>query len=257
MIEGQIELIPMELIDRPVKISRETIDPDRVRELAESIREVGLLQPVVLRRVNGRYETVAGDRRFLAHKLLGLKEIKAIVKELDDRDTVVMRGIENLQRENLNASEEGGVYLLLHEEGGLTLDEIAKKVGKQKSTLKRYMRFARLPQEVRCAVDDKSISLATLEVLMQIEDAEWFKFYFDSAAANGVKENVARMFVDEYHRTKAGTFYNEGGGDREPEAGLAPKTVYYTCDACDKSFELRIMTNMVMCPECNKKARHG
>jgi len=256
-MEGQIELIPIEKIDRPVKISREAIDPERVRELAESIREVGLLQPVILRRVNGRFEMVAGDRRFLAHKLLGLKEINAIVKELDDRDTVVMRGIENLQRENLTASEEGGVYLALHEEGGLALEEIAKKVGKGKSTIKRYMRFARLPQDVRRVVDDKSIALPTLEILMQIEDPEWFKFYFDAAAANGVKEVVARMWVDEYYRTKTGTFYEDKGGDPEPEAGLKPKTVYYTCDACDKSFELRIMKNVVICPECRKKVRGG
>ena len=103
-MKDQIQLIKMEMIDRPVKVSRELIDPEKVRELAESIREVGLLQPVILRPSNGRFEIVSGDRRYLAHKLIDRKEIKAIVKDLDDRETVVIRGIENLQRENLTPS---------------------------------------------------------------------------------------------------------------------------------------------------------
>src|SRR3972149_731228 len=129
LMEGQIQLILMDLIDRPVKIARGVIDPERVRELAESIREVGLLEPVLIRPSNGRYEMVAGDRRYLAHKLLNFKEIKAIVKPLDDRETVVIRGIENLQRVNLTPSEEGRVYLLLREEGGLSTRDISKKTG--------------------------------------------------------------------------------------------------------------------------------
>src|SRR3972149_9973151 len=105
----QIQIISIDSIDRPVKIAREVIDPERVRELAESIREVGLWEPVLIRPSNGRYEMVAGDRRYLAHKLLNFKEIKAIVRELDDRDTVVIRGIENLQRVDLSPSEEAAV----------------------------------------------------------------------------------------------------------------------------------------------------
>lgn len=190
MDTDQIQFIDMGLIDRPVKISREVIDPERVRELAESIREVGLLQPVVLRSVNGRYEMVAGDRRYLAHKLLGLKEIKAVVRDLDDRETVVIRGIENLQRENLTPSEEGRVYMLLHDEGGLTYKQIAAKVGKHENTILRYVRVPKLPEEVRRAVDMRVLSLEALEVLLEIEDEDAFMFYFNNAAVNGITKKV-------------------------------------------------------------------
>ena len=158
-MEEQIELVKMEMIDRPVKVSREAIDPERVRELAESIRESGLLSPVILRRSNGRYEVVAGDRRYLAHKLLDRKDIRAIVKDLDDGETAVIRGIENLQRVNLTPSEEGAVYLTLKEEGGLSTKEIAKRTGKSLNTVLRYINFARCSEEVRRAVDRKEISL--------------------------------------------------------------------------------------------------
>src|SRR3972149_6344334 len=142
LMEGQIQLILMDLIDRPVKIARGVIDPERVRELAESIREVGLLEPVLIRPVNGRYEMVAGDRRYLAHKLLGLKEINAIVKPLDDRETVVIRGIENLQRVNLTPSEESQVYLLMKIEGEMSIAGISKRTGKTEKTISRSLNFA-------------------------------------------------------------------------------------------------------------------
>ena len=144
MSDDQIELISMDLIDRPVKISRDLIDPERVRELAESIREHGLRQPIELAKRNGRFEIVFGDRRYLAHKLLDLKQIKAIVKEMDDKEVVVIRGIENLQRVNLTPSEEGQVYLLLKEEGGLSQKEIAKKTESLSNTIMRYLNFARV-----------------------------------------------------------------------------------------------------------------
>jgi len=257
VIEGQIELIPMEKIDRPVKISRELIDPERVRELAESIREVGLLEPVILRRVNGRFEMVAGDRRYLAHKLLGEKEIKAIVKELDDRDTVVIRGIENLQRVNLTASEEAQVYLLLKTEGGMSQKEICKRTGKSPTTICRYLNFAVLPEEVRAAVDRKQISLNTLEALREIDDEVAFMYYFKMAAANGATQEVARLWVDDYKKTSQGTYYAEDGAPPDPNTGSEAKPIFLTCEICHGAVELRKVRNIVSCPECNKKARHG
>lgn len=255
MSEDQIQLVKMEMIDRPVKISRELIDPEKVRELAESIRESGLLQPVLLRPSNGRFEIVAGDRRYLAHKLLDRKEIKAIVKELGDRETFVIRGIENLQRENLTHSEEGQVYLLLKEEGGLNIKEICKKTGKAFNTVTRHMSFARCPDEVRKAVDRKEISLLCLETLQEIEDPEQFMFFFKMAAANGITEKVARLWVDDYFKTKAGTYYAEGGGVPSSNVEVEVKPVFITCEVCLGPCEIKVVRNMVVCPDCRKRVR--
>jgi len=256
-MDDQIQLIPMELIDRPVKISRDLIDPERVRELAESIREVGLLQPVVLRRVNGRYETVAGDRRYLAHQLLGLKEIKAIVKELDDRDTVLLRGIENLQRENLTPSEEGKVYLLLKDELHLTVEEIGKRTGKGRSTVKRFMKFAGLPEEIRRGVDEKLFSLAVLETLIQIDDPIIFRMYYGYACA-GCTESTAKSWVEQYYNTREGVV-DSGGVDGPPGSSLdlEQKPIFITCEVCLGPCEIKKVRNMVVCPECRKKVRGG
>jgi ParB family chromosome partitioning protein len=256
-MEDQIQLIKLELIDRPAKISREVIDPEKVRELAESIRESGLLQPVLLRPSNGRYEMVAGDRRYLAHKLLNLKEIKAIVRDLDERDTVVIRGIENLQRVDLTPSEEGQLYLVLKDEGGLSMQDIAKRTGKSFNTIKRHMNFARCPEEVRRAVDRKEISLNVLETLQEIDDPEAFDYHFKMAASNGITGPVARMWVDDFIKTRAGTYYGEDGSAPALSADSEAKPVFVTCEVCHGPTEIKNVRNMMVCRECQKKVRHA
>lgn len=252
----KIQLIKMDMIDRPAKISREIIDPEKIRELAESIRESTLLQPIILRPQNGRFEIVAGDRRYLAHKLLNLKEIKSIVRDLDDNETVVVRGVENLQRENLTPSEEARVYLLLKEEGRLTVKDICKKTGKAHNTITRYLRFAKCPEEVRGAVDRKDISLNVLEILMEVEDKEQFDFYFKMAASNGITPNVARLWVDDYFKTKAGTYYTEEGGLPPVNTEIEIKPVFVTCEVCHGACEIKAVRNVMVCPDCRKKLRH-
>ena len=252
----KIQLIKLDQIDRPVHVSREIIDPEKIRELAESIRESTLLQPVILRPVNGRFEMVAGDRRYLAHKLLGLKEIKAIIRDLDDKETVVVRGIENLQRENLTPSEEGKVYLLLKEEGGFGTKEICRKTGKSNNTVVRLMNFAKCPEEVRRAVDRKDISLLTWETLQEIDDPVAFDYHFKMAASNGITAAVARLWVDDYFKTKAGTYYTDNGGAPPLNVETESKPIYITCEVCLGACEIRVVRNLTVCPECRKKVKN-
>lgn len=256
MSDDQIQLIKMDMIDRPVKISRELIDPERIRELAESIRESTLLQPIILRPSNGRFEIVAGDRRYLAHKLLNLKEIKAIIRDLDDHETIVVRGIENLQRENLTPSEEARVYLTLKEEGGLSPHQIAKKTGRSHVTIDRYLKFAKCPDDVRKAVDRKEVSLAVLETLWEIDDPEAFNYHFKMAASNGISATVARLWVDDYLKTKNNTFYGEDGNPPVDNTDVVVKPVFVTCEVCHGPTEIKNVRNMMVCRECQKKVRH-
>lgn len=252
----RIQVLDMKMIDRPVKVARETIDPERVRELAESIRESGLQQPIKVRPVNGRYEIVFGDRRFLAHKLLELKTIKAIVTEMDDQETVVIRGIENLQRENLSPSEEAACYRALKVEGGLSVPQIAKKTGKTYGTIKRYLDFAEYPEDVRRAVDQKRVSMNTLEMLKEIDDPDIFKYHFDMAAQNGITPQVARLWVDDYLKSKAGKFYQDMGSLPPGGVESAPRPVYMTCECCLGAVEMKDVRSVVVCIPCLKKVRH-
>jgi len=257
MVLEKIEVIKLDQIDRPVRVARESIDPEKIRELAESIREVGLLEPVLLRPSNGRFEMVAGDRRYLAHKLLGLKDIKAIVRKLDDRETVIVRGIENLQRENLTPSEEGAFYVALKEEGGLSTREVCRRTGKTEKTVARLIWFSKFPEDVRRAVDRKEVSLNVLEILAEVEDSEMFKYFFDMAVGSGISSTVGRLWVDDYLKTKAGTFYTEGGGGPSGNAPVEVKPVFLTCEVCFNPCEIGKIRSVMVCPDCNKKVRHG
>lgn len=256
MVLEKIQLIKLDLIDRPTKIAREAIDPEKVRELAESIREVGQLQAVVVRPSNGRFEMVAGDRRFLAHKLLGLKEIKAVVRTLNDHDTVIIRGIENLQRENLTPSEEGAFYLALKVEGGLTQKEICRRTGKTDKTVSRLLWFAGLPVDVRRAVDQKDVSLNVLEILAEVQDEDMFKYFFDMARGNGISANVARVWVDDHFKTKNNSYYTDGGGGPDRSSPTEIKPVFITCDVCFEPCPVVKIRSVMACPECLKKVTH-
>lgn len=256
-VQGVEKIISLDLIDRPQRVSRFDIPEDEIAELAESIRERGLLQAITVADRDGRYEIVFGDRRYLAHKLLELKTIKAIVEEMDDQETAIIRGMENLQRENLSPSEEARHYRELKDEGGLSIPQIAKKTGKTYVTIKRYLDFSEFPEEVRRAVDLKKLSMQVVETLREIEDPDIFKYHFEMAAQNGITINVARMWVDDHLKSQAGKFYSDGGSLPPGGVESAPKPVFMTCEACLGPVEMKDVRSMVVCIPCLKKVRHA
>ena len=125
--------VPLKDVQTSPYQPRQEIDEIELRELAGSIHEVGLIQPIVVRKVKSGYELVAGERRFRACQLLGLTEIPAILMELDDKNTAALSLIENLQRKNLNYFEEAKAYARLINDFGFTQEEVARKAGKSQS----------------------------------------------------------------------------------------------------------------------------
>jgi ParB/RepB/Spo0J family partition protein len=209
-----------------------------------------LRQPIEVRPRDGRFEIVYGDRRYLAHRLLGVKEISAFVRESNDEQTAVIRGIENLQRENLTASEEAAIYVSMRDEAHLSQNGIARRTGRSQATVKRYLEFASQPEYVRKAVDDKRISLRTLEVFYEIDDPVAFKYYFEMAAANGVTEPVARGWVDDYFKTRLNRENEESKGSGEPNIEQEVKPVYVTCEGCLEAVEVKVLRHLLVCRKC-------
>ncbi|MBU2118678.1 MAG: hypothetical protein KJ954_13910, partial [Alphaproteobacteria bacterium] len=132
-----------------------------------------------------------------------------------------------------------------------------KKTGKTYNTIKRYLDFSTCPEDVRRAVDQKKLSLSTLETLMEIEDPESFKYFFQMASQNGVTPSVARLWVDDYLKTKAGNFYSDAGGLPQGGVELERKPVYMTCECCLGAVEMKDVRSMVVCIPCLKKVRHA
>ncbi len=151
---------------------RTVFQKDKLEELAQSIRNSGILQPIVARKLqNGSFEIIAGERRWRAAQLAGLHEVPVILKTLGDRETLEIAIVENIQREDLNPMEEADAYQRLAHEFNLTQQQVAEKVGKDRATVANAIRLLQLPYEVREMVSRNEISQGHAKVLLALPNA--------------------------------------------------------------------------------------
>lgn len=151
---------------------RRRFDDEGIEELARSIKETGILQPVLVTRDGDRFRILAGERRVRAARLAGLTRVPVLVKEgLEDRDHLLLALIENVQRRDLTAMEEAESYWHLKDKFGMTQDEIAERVGKDRTTVANAMRLLKLPAEVRAQVEDGLLSAGHARTLLALPSA--------------------------------------------------------------------------------------
>ena len=179
-----------------VKLSRIQPDPDQPRknfdeeklnELADSIRTYGMISPIVVKKRGALYEIVAGERRWRAARIAGLKEIPVVIKEVDEKTSRELSIIENIQRDDLNAVEEARAYQSLIEEYGLTQEEVAARVAKNRSTITNSLRLLKLEPEILTLLQDGKITQGHARALLAVEDPELRK----KIAEKCTKENLS------------------------------------------------------------------
>ena len=171
--ENIITVLKLSMIDPKSDQPRKYFDKEALEELSESIKENGLLQPILVREYGeGRYQIIAGERRFRASKLAGLDEIPAIILDRDDRKAAEIALIENIQRENLNPIEEAMAFRSLAEEYGLTQEELAERVGKSRSAIANATRLLDLPDEILEMVANGDISAGHGRTLLGVKNRE-------------------------------------------------------------------------------------
>ncbi|MBO7427384.1 MAG: ParB/RepB/Spo0J family partition protein [Paludibacteraceae bacterium] len=150
---------------------RRVFDEEALNELADSIKQIGVVQPITLRKLaDGKYQIVAGERRYRASQIAGLESIPAYIREVNESQQMEMALIENIQREDLNAIEEALAYQNLMDKCDYTQDQLSERVGKKRATVANYLRLLRLPAEIQMAVKDKKIDMGHARALMAIED---------------------------------------------------------------------------------------
>lgn len=171
--ENIITVLKLSMVDPKSDQPRKYFDKQALEELSESIKENGLLQPILVREYGeGRYQIIAGERRFRASKLAGLEEIPAIILDRDDRKAAEISLIENIQRENLNPIEEALAFRALAEEYGLTQEELSEKVGKSRSAIANSTRLLDLPTDVLEMVANGDISAGHGRTLLGLKNRE-------------------------------------------------------------------------------------
>lgn len=165
--------LPIHLVMPNPNQPRLTFDHDALKELSDSIREYGVIQPITVRKKrNGTYELVAGERRLKAATLAGLLKVPAIVKEMEDEDSAIVALIENVQRQNLSFMEEAIAYRQLLDKCSLTQEALASKVGKTQSAIANKIRLLRLPVSVREIIRDNNLSERHARALLRLDNEE-------------------------------------------------------------------------------------
>ena len=192
---------PIEDIKPNKEQPRKTFVNEKLEELAASIREKGIIQPLVVVKKAGHYELIAGERRWRAAQKAGLREVPVVIQDVSEETALEMALIENIQREDLNAVEEAEAYHALLERFSLSQEELAKRVGKERSTIANALRLLRLPVEIKRDVAEDRISMGHARALLTLEDAEEQKAVRDEIVKGHLSVRETEALVK---RRKAG-----------------------------------------------------
>ena len=167
----EIRDIEIDLIRPSTQQPRTTFDQTRLQELAQSIRTSGIIQPLLVRRRGGLFELIAGERRWRAAQLAGLSRIPSIIREIPDDKLLELALIENIQRQELNPIEEANAYKKLIESLNLTQEEVAQRIGRDRTFITNYLRILKLPSEIQSLLESERLSFGHARALLGIGDA--------------------------------------------------------------------------------------
>ena len=241
---GSLE-IDIDLITPNPEQPRTRFAEENLEELAQSIRANGIVQPILVRRKNGRYEIVAGERRWRASQRAGLQRIPAVIKEVTDEKLLELALIENIQRQELNAMEEARAYRKLIDTIGLTQEMIAEQVGKDRTLVATSLRLLKLPADIQKLIEEQKLSAGHGRALLMAENADSQRRIARKVIEMSLSVRETEKVVKRADRTETGSATN--------------KEVKRTIDANTKAAETKLRrhfgTNVRIVP--NSKGRGG
>lgn len=199
--------LPLENIETNPKQPRKDFDETALQELAQSIKLHDIIQPITVSKLHGnKYRLISGERRWRASKLAGLKDIPAFVRQANDHELLELALLENLQREDLNAMEIALSYKRMMDELNHTQEQVAERMGKDRSTVTNYIRLLRLPPDIQIAVRNGEISMGHARALINVDTIDKQLYIFDEIKAKGLSvrqtENLVRNIYKEKEERK-------------------------------------------------------
>lgn len=203
--KGSIRLVDINDIQPNNEQPRKNFSDEELEELSASIKQFGVLQPLIVREKNGKYEIVAGERRYRASKLAGLKELPIIVKDFSDVETLQVSLIENIQRENLNPMELAYAYNLLMERFDLTQEEVADKVGKSRSSVANIIRLMNLTPYIQEKLREEVITFGHARAILSIKDKKLQKQITDYVIEKQLSVRETEKYIQSLYDMKPKT----------------------------------------------------
>ena len=200
---------------------RRDFDPAALQELADSIAEIGIIQPITLRQTDDdAYQIIAGERRFRASQLAGLKTIPAYIRTADDENVMEMALIENIQREDLNSVEIALAYQHLIDQYGLTQERLSERVGKKRTTIANYLRLLKLPAPIQIGLQNKQIDMGHARALLTLDDPKLQVKIYEEI----LQHNYSVRKVEEIVKSLSeGEAIRSGGRKRAPRGAKLPE----------------------------------
>lgn len=191
-----VQKLPIEFLQRGKYQPRKDLDPEKLKELADSIAAQGIIQPIVVRKLGPeKYEIIAGERRWRAAQLAGLSEVPVIIKDIDDRSVMAVALIENIQREDLNALEEAEALHRLLDEFELTHQQVAESIGKSRTTVTNLLRLLDLAGEVKTMLSKGQLEMGHARALLGLDETKQIEI-----ANKAVKQNLSVRAVEKLVR---------------------------------------------------------
>lgn len=237
-----INEIDLSLIDRNPNQPRREFDEEALQELADSISEIGIIQPITLRALdNGRYQIIAGERRWRASQLAGLSSIPAYIRTASDENVMEMALIENIQRQDLNSIEIALAYQHLIDEYGLTQEKLSERVGKKRATVANYLRLLKLPAPVQVAIQNHTMDTGHARALLALEDPKTQLKVFKEVLQKGCSVRQVEDMIKNINENDASPskksrpqLSDELDGIRQAFSSAIGKDVKMTCAANGK-----------------------
>jgi ParB family chromosome partitioning protein len=194
--------VPIEQIEVNPRQPRQDFDEEALRELSASIKMHGIIQPLTVSRIApNRYRLIAGERRFRASKMAGLKEVPVYVRNVNDQELLELALLENLQRQDLNAIEIGLSYKRLMDECSLTQEQVAERMGKERSTVTNYIRLLKLPPAIVVAVRNGSLSMGHARAVINVDSVDKQLYVFHKIMDDGLSVRQTETLVRTMYKT--------------------------------------------------------
>ena len=217
-----INEVDIELIEANPNQPRREFNEEALQELADSIAEIGIIQPITLRKLNnGKYQIIAGERRWRASMRAKLKAIPAYIKTVDDENLMEMALVENIQRQDLNAIEIALAYQQLIEQYGLTQEKLAEKVGKKRATVANFLRLLKLPAPVQIGLRNGLIDTGHARALLAIDDPKKQVKAYNETVNKGLSVRMVEQMVKKEKNTAEGKKKQEDDGTAQMTRQMA------------------------------------
>jgi ParB family chromosome partitioning protein len=248
---SQIKYINLADLNLPEFEAHKQIDEKLVLEISESIKQIGVIEPIIVRKVNKHLEIVVGCIRYRATKLAGLKAIPCIEMSLEDDQAEIIKLHENVKRINLDHVDQGHTFIMLREKFGMTEDAISASVGKSTPYVSQHISLITQDSELAAAVKEGLLTFSQARELLTVKNKSQRRHFQKYCENGGATIDVLKNWIKEYHYQQPDD--NPPDSDNTPPNFLheTPKE-YRSCEACDKPVEIGDIRQVLYCPACHK-----